>query len=498
MGVKVKMITMEDWVTIRNLNSKGQSIRAIAVLMGISRNTVRGALRRDKPPEYKRKEVINEDVAPFVDFIQESILVKKHRGSRVLADIKSKGYRGSKSAFYRHLNRVRQAGGGKSFKPYETAPGEQAQFDWSPYTVLIGDELVKVFIYTYILGYSRYRIYWPSLSDNQGAVFEAMEQGIIQIGGVCQRHQTDNARCFVTKASKHDFQWNKKYLTFCGHYKIEPTRSLPKHPWSKGKVENPFDYLEDHFIKDRAYDSFEHLIAKLGEFQEAVNNRVHATTKAKPADLLKIERQHLVDLPSTKFVGMEEELRKVSSDCLLSYDGSKYSVPHYFVGKQVWIRISMGSYIHIYSSTGRMIAQHTLSLRKGKVIMLDEHYKHHEIERGNWQRLVTSFAQKFPLHQEFTDKLWVQKRINPRYHLSRILDLSKYYELPLFDQAFAIAIKNNCYSYHLIQALLESQASGKIQPVTNQPSSPHVPDLSGQKISRDLTDYNQLFNQKNI
>lgn len=90
MRVKVKLITMEDWVTIRNLNSKGQSIRAIAALMGISRNTVRLALRRNKPPEYKRKEVINEDIAPFVDFIRESILVKKHRGSRVLEDIKSK------------------------------------------------------------------------------------------------------------------------------------------------------------------------------------------------------------------------------------------------------------------------------------------------------------------------------------------------------------------------------------------------------------------------
>ena len=171
-GVKVKMITMEDWVTIRNLNSKGQSIRAIAALMGISRNTVRAALRRDRPPEYKRKEVINEDVAPFADFIREAILVKKLRGSRVLEDIKSKGYRGSKSAFYRHLEGVRDSYGGKSFKPYETAPGEQAQFDWSPYTVLIGDELVKVFIHTYILGYSRYQVYWPAMSDNQGAVFE--------------------------------------------------------------------------------------------------------------------------------------------------------------------------------------------------------------------------------------------------------------------------------------------------------------------------------------
>jgi hypothetical protein len=141
-----------------------------------------------------------------------------------------------------------------------------------------------------------------------------------------------------------------------------------------------------------------------------------------------------------------------------------------------------------------MIAQHTLSLRKGKVIIVDEHYKNHEIERGNWQRLVKCFDQTFPLHQAFTDNLRVQKRINPQYHLSRILDLAKYYEIPLFDNAFAIAIKNNCYSYHLIQALLENEVTSKTQPAINKPSSPHLPDLSDQKIARDLKDYNQLFN----
>lgn len=128
--------------------------------------------------------VINEVIAPFVNFIRESILIKKNRGSRVLEDIKYKEYRGSKSALYRYLDGVRQSCGGKSFKPYETA-------DWSPFMVLIGDELVKVFIHTYILGYSRHRVYWPSLSYNQGGLFEAMEQGIHQTGGGCPRILSD-------------------------------------------------------------------------------------------------------------------------------------------------------------------------------------------------------------------------------------------------------------------------------------------------------------------
>ncbi len=46
--------------------------------------------------------------------------------------------------------------------------------------------------------------------------------------------------------------WNQRFLYFCGFYGIKPTRSLPAHPWSKGKVESPFAYLETHFIMKTA------------------------------------------------------------------------------------------------------------------------------------------------------------------------------------------------------------------------------------------------------
>ncbi len=462
--------------------------------MGISRNTVRSAIRREQPPQYKRSDQINESIRPFVDFIQEAIWVKELRGSRVLADIRSKGYGGSQSAFYRYLKKLRQARGQASYKPYETQPGEQAQFDWSPYTIQLGDELVKIFIHCYLLGYSRYRCYWVSMSDKQGAVFEAMEESLQDMGGVCQRQQTDNASCFVTNASKHNFAWNKNYLALCGHYGIQPTRSLPRRPWSKGKVENPFDYLEDHFIKHRRYDDFVDLVAKLKDFQDDVNNKIHSTTGSKPYDLFQIEKQHLAPLPANRYIGIEEELRKVSYDCLISYGGSKYSVPHFFVGKQVWIRISQGRYIHIHSSRGKILAKHEVSLQKGKVIMQDQHYKNHQAQRGNWQRLAQCFAEFFPEHSAFTDNLKIQKRIDPAYHLTRIMELTKYYDKALFEAAFGAAHRANCYSYHFIQALVQhGDIATPSTPDELKPTSKHMPELGNVDLVRDPAQYNQCI-----
>jgi len=70
-------------------------------------------------------------------FIIETYFVKKLKGSRVLNELRSKGCNVSSSAFYRYIQQYKPEFT-RSFMRYETKPGEQGQFDWSPYTVMIG------------------------------------------------------------------------------------------------------------------------------------------------------------------------------------------------------------------------------------------------------------------------------------------------------------------------------------------------------------------------
>ena len=64
----------------------------------------------------------------------------------MLNDICSKDYKGSQSAFYRYLTKIKQPVK-QTFQPYETGPGEQAQFDWATYTVTINGELTKAYVF---------------------------------------------------------------------------------------------------------------------------------------------------------------------------------------------------------------------------------------------------------------------------------------------------------------------------------------------------------------
>ena len=49
------MLGVEDWAEIRRLyRSEGVSISEIARVLGVSRNTVKAALRSEGPPRYER------------------------------------------------------------------------------------------------------------------------------------------------------------------------------------------------------------------------------------------------------------------------------------------------------------------------------------------------------------------------------------------------------------------------------------------------------------
>jgi transposase len=480
---------MEDWVTIKNLKTKqpGKSNRSIARELGISHNTVKSALGKDENPKYSRGGSSQLELEAFHEILIEMLTVKKFKGSRIFNELKSKGYKGGRTVFYTYLSKIKPTKQ-KFFTPYETGPSEQAQFDWSPYTVNIGGSLRMVYVYSYINSFSRYQILEASLSQNQGAVLEALESCIVDSGGVCQRLQTDNAKAFVINASKNNFQWNPRYLNFCAHYGFMPTRSLPGHPWSKGKVERPFNYLETHFIAGSYFEDFLDLQNRLKIFQQENNLRIHSVTKSAAVDLFEQERLSLLSLPETRYVGIKEDNRKASFDCLLSYDGSRYSVPWMFAGKLVWVKISRGYFLQIYSQANKLIASHKLSMKKGSVVIDQEHYKSYKSFTGSFDSMKEKFLESFPGQQMFLEKLKAQKRMNVSSQLHQIIALSKLYTKDDFLEAIGKSLEYNVFSHSFISGYLEKnhKQSFKIEPAAIKTEMPK------ENVKRDLSQYNMF------
>lgn len=107
---------------------------------------------------------------------------------------------------------------------YETKPAEQMQYDWSPYTVQIDGNSVKINVHQTILGFSRYKFYDVSLYVTGSDVYTALEESFLFFGGVSERIQVDNATVFVTNASKDNLVWNSRFLSLCGFYGIKTNK----------------------------------------------------------------------------------------------------------------------------------------------------------------------------------------------------------------------------------------------------------------------------------
>ena len=486
-----EMITVEAWTTIRYLHAQGQSIRSIARELGLSRNTVRTALRGEGPPQYERPKRPNPQLAPYLDQIEGMLVKKQFIGTRILRELRALGYDGSRSALYDHLRSLKgQVIDPRVTERFETPPAHQAQFDWSPYTVSLGGEMVKVTVFCLVLAFSRLKHYWASLDATQWSIFEAIEAALQRMGGSPKELLVDNARAFVDDTRPGHFRWNLRFLELCGHYRFKPRACQPGRPRTKGKVERPFYYLEQHFIKGRAWRDLSHFSHELERFTlEELDVRVHSTTGERPVDRFEQERSLLTSLPTSPFIGTHETLRKVNWDCLLSLAGTRYSVPWAYAGKQVWIRVSQGRNLIIRNQKGEVIACHLLSSGKGNSVIDLSHYEGLRKNVAKTRPLVEEcFLKLFPECRWFMEAVSIQHKNNPLSHLRGILALAEVYPQEALVASFVLAKECNTYSHGFIRGLLQS--GDLTRPMSQLSASP---DPTEAEMHADLGVYQEIL-----
>jgi hypothetical protein len=82
---------------------------------------------------------------------------------------------------------------------------------------------------------------------------------------------------------------------------------VPRSPMSyrartKGKIERPFFYLEQHFIKGTQFASLSHFLEELAVFErDDLDVRIHSTTQEPPIDRFARELPHLTPLAEQRF-----------------------------------------------------------------------------------------------------------------------------------------------------------------------------------------------------
>src|SRR6266516_2409448 len=152
------MLKVSQSMDIKALYQQGHSIRTIAEMTGLARNTIRKVLRGQYAAK-RRVAVRPGKLDPFKDYLRARIAEHPLSAVRLIDEIRPMGYSGSVDTlrlFLADLRRHEQAHG-KCTLRFETPPGHQAQVDWGDCGRLLlpSGQRCKVHVFTYVLGYSR-------------------------------------------------------------------------------------------------------------------------------------------------------------------------------------------------------------------------------------------------------------------------------------------------------------------------------------------------------
>lgn len=294
---------------IQILHQQGLSQRAIAKQLGISRNTVKRYLRaKIDTPVYSAREKGRSLLDPFKSFLHSRIAQAKpvHLSGEVLfRELKELGYTGSLSLLRQYLFQYRGKPTPEPVVRFETEVGKQMQVDWGQ--MRGGKTPIHAFIA--VLGYSRAMM--VVFTDNMR--YDTLEQchrlTFDYFQGIPREVWYDNMKTVVVERDAYGegaHKLNQAFYQFAKSMGFIPKLCHTYRPQTKGKVERMVRYVRDNFFRP-----LNTKLMALGQILDVntaneqvalwldtvAHQRIHDTTKQKPAERLVEERKVLQTLP---------------------------------------------------------------------------------------------------------------------------------------------------------------------------------------------------------
>jgi len=296
-------------VEIHVLHSHGESIRAIAQKLGVSRNTVRLYLRDlSAVPTYPDRTQRATKLDPYKDYLLARIDAAKPYwipATVLLREIQDRGYAGGISRLKYYIADFKTIESDPVVR-FETPPGKQMQVDFT--TISRHRRKIKAFVAT--LGFSRATYVRFSEHERQEDWLQGIEEAGHYFGGVPQEILFDNAKTIMIERDAYGdgrHRWNAKLLATAQDYGFIARACRPYRACTKGKVERFNGYLKGSFITPLAATLHQAGLrldvatanAHIGPWLELIaHQRIHGTTGVKPQIRLDQERFELTPLPS--------------------------------------------------------------------------------------------------------------------------------------------------------------------------------------------------------
>ncbi len=219
-----------------------------------------------------------------------------------------------------------------------TDPGEEMQHDTSPCTIKLGESKFALQCASLVLGYSRmlYVQFYPRFQRFHMKVF--LSDAFTHFGGGCRVCVIDNTSIAIACGSGSRARMAAEVEAFEERFGFRFLAHEIMHSDRKGKVENPFGWVQRNFLVGRQFKDLADLNRQALEWCERARRKVKRDLKASPLELFAAEKPHLVPLPLYVPDVYRTWRRTVDGESCVSLDGYKYPVPVGHIGKELLLR----------------------------------------------------------------------------------------------------------------------------------------------------------------
>jgi transposase len=354
------VLSVEDWAEIRRLRrSEGMPIKAIARVVGCSRNTVRAALAGTEPPRYVRRSPgsVVDAVEPR---IRELLRAWPQMPTTVIAE--RIGWSHGLTVLKERVRELRPV-----YLPPDPASrtcydaGEIAQHDyWFPDIELpVGFGQTRTAkqlpVLVMVTGYSRWLSALLVPSRTAEDLFAGWWQLLAGLGSVPRVLVWDGEGA-VGRWRRGKSELTQASQAFRGVLGSKVVICKPADPEAKGLIERVNGYLETSFLPGRGFASPADFNTQLAGWAGQVNRRRRRVLGCAPRDRIEADRSAMLPLPPVPpATGWASALR-LPRDHYVRLDGNDYSVHPDVVGRRVEVRADL-KHVRVHCD-GRLVADH--------------------------------------------------------------------------------------------------------------------------------------------
>jgi transposase len=369
------VLDVEGWAELRREHFvRGVSIKELARRTGMSRNTVRAALRAPAPPRYERTPAASK-LDPFKDGICGLLAADPTiTGQRIRELIEPLGYAGGKTIVDDYLREVRPLfERSRTFQRTVYRPGEICQFDlWEPRAEIpVGHgQTRRGWVVVACLGYSRAGAGALIFSKQTPELLAGIRRCLWSLGALPQTLVWDRQAGLHAGGGRP----TREFAAFCGQLRVDWFFCAPRDPQAKGVVERLQDFIERSFEPGRVFANELDFGLQLDDwFDSRANPRVHKTLRCRPSDRLLAEREVMAPLPERPPDTDRRWVLRVPADPHLRFDSCDYSLDPRLAGRRVEVRVSEREIAAVALDTGELACRHQRSFAKHRTITALEH-----------------------------------------------------------------------------------------------------------------------------